>query len=104
MVSQKLVLFIRSVLRNTQSRVRAYGDVLPELNTRGSVRLGRCAFPFLCNSAIGMVEKIVLSSCVVDTGSSRNLYDVGYAGYVVLLIEDPNRLQSSLNRLNTGVG
>ena len=106
-VPEKFINIIRSLYANSRSRVRAYGNVSPEFTTTSGVRQGCPLSPFLFNFVVDTLLENALSSCE-DSGiellPGGKLSDLEYADDIVLLSEDPGKLQALLNCLSNSVG
>ncbi|CAH8541047.1 unnamed protein product [Schistosoma bovis] len=97
--TKKYINLIQALYPNTTGRVRAYGELSPELITPSGVRQDCPLSPFLFNFVIDVLSEITLSSFKfpgVELLPGDSLVDLKYAVDIVLFDEDADKMQSLL--------
>ena len=101
-VPSKFVNILKSLYCHTSAQVRAYGQLSPSFVVSSGVRQGCPISPFLFNFAIDDVLTSALgnlNNCGVELLPGDKLSDLDYADDIALLGDNPQVVQTALNRL-----
>ena len=97
----KLIHLIKSYYTSTRARVRAYGEESREFDLYSGVRQGCCLSPILFNYVIDWImPKVITEYRGVQLVGDIWIFDIEYADDVVILVENLEKLNFILERVN----
>ncbi|CAH8503536.1 unnamed protein product [Schistosoma rodhaini] len=105
-VPEKFINILKALYTNTSGRVRAYNHISPLFHLSSGVRQGCPISPFLFNFAIDDILETApmdVSNGGVDMLPGERLLDLEYADDIVLLCDNAQGMQSTLNQLAISV-
>lgn len=100
-VSDKCVTILKNLYSHTSGKVKAYRTFSASFAITSGVHQGCLISPFLFNFAIEDVVQRALENpqnCGIELLTGDRVTDLDYADYIALLGDDPQALQSALNR------
>ncbi|CAH8647362.1 unnamed protein product [Dicrocoelium dendriticum] len=102
-VPTKYVNILRALYSNTRGRVRVYGALSDSFSTTSGVRQGCPISPFLFNFVVDSIMECSLAESHdvgVEVLPGERLVDLDYADDIVLLFDNVEAAQSTLNSLS----